>query len=97
MAYPVPLQVGQANSLAIANGGESLSRRLCPDMQQDTLKELRNEIHSPLAALRNALYLISVRCDDFQLLEYVKMAEKEALEISNALQRASDVGKVKAA
>src|SRR5436190_8203850 len=46
-------------------------------MQEDVMNELRHEIHSPLAALRNALYLIALRCDDFQILEYVRLAEGE--------------------
>jgi len=57
-------------------------------MKSDAVNELRHELHSPLAALRNALYLISVRCDDFQVLEYVKLAEVEVKEISAALERA---------
>jgi nitrogen-specific signal transduction histidine kinase len=58
-------------------------------MKTNDLNELRHEIHSPLAALRNALYLIALRCDDFQVLEYVKLAEAEAREIADALNRAS--------
>lgn len=57
-------------------------------MRNDVVNELRHEIHSPLAALRNALYLITLRCDDFQILEYVKLAEVEAEEIATALKRA---------
>jgi nitrogen-specific signal transduction histidine kinase len=66
-------------------------------MKTDDLNELRHEIHSPLAALRNALHLIALRCDDFQVLEYVKLAEIEALEIAAALNRASASSKVRAA
>jgi nitrogen-specific signal transduction histidine kinase len=60
-------------------------------MRNDIVNELRHEIHSPLAALRNALYLIAMRCDDFQVLEYVKLAEIEANEIAAALQRAPKI------
>jgi nitrogen-specific signal transduction histidine kinase len=66
-------------------------------MKEDVMNELRHEIHSPLAALRNALYLIALRCDDFQVLEYVRLAEKEAKEIAAALNRASASRKVKSA
>jgi nitrogen-specific signal transduction histidine kinase len=58
-------------------------------MKNDLMNELRHEIHSPLAALRNALYLIAMRCDDFQILEYVRLAETEAKEIAAALNRAT--------
>jgi nitrogen-specific signal transduction histidine kinase len=58
-------------------------------VKSDLLNELRHEIHSPLAALRNALYLIAMRCDDFQVLEYVRLAEAEAKEIAAALNRAT--------
>jgi nitrogen-specific signal transduction histidine kinase len=66
-------------------------------MKEDVMNELRHEIHSPLAALRNALYLIALRCDDFQILEYVRLAEGEAKEIAAALNRASASRKVKSA
>ena len=66
-------------------------------MQKDVVNELRHEIHSPLAALRNALYLIALRCDDFQVLEYVKLAENEATEIAAALKRAPNCPKMKVA
>jgi nitrogen-specific signal transduction histidine kinase len=66
-------------------------------MKEDVMNELRHEIHSPLAALRNALYLIALRCDDFQILEYVRLAEQEAQEIAAALNRASASRKVKSA
>ncbi len=66
-------------------------------MKTNDLNELRHEIHSPLAALRNALHLIALRCDDFQILEYVKLAEEEAKEIAAALNRASAAAKARAA
>jgi len=66
-------------------------------MQDDVMNELRHEIHSPLAALRNALYLIAVRCDDFQVLEYVRLAEVEAKEIAAAINRAAASRSVKTA
>ena len=66
-------------------------------MKNEIMNELRHEIHSPLAALRSALYLISLRSDDFQVLEYVKLAEVEAKAIAVALNRASQKHCVKAA
>ncbi len=53
-------------------------------MSHDIVAELRHEIHSPLAAIRNALYLIAVRTEDFKVLEYVKLAEEEAKQIAGA-------------
>jgi nitrogen-specific signal transduction histidine kinase len=76
----------------LANQAEEI-----PVMKEDVMNELRHEIHSPLAALRNALYLIALRCDDFQVLEYVRLAEEEAKEIAAALNRASASRKVKSA
>ena len=66
-------------------------------MHDEVMNELRHEIHSPLAALRNALYLIAVRSEDFQIREYVRLAEVEAQEIAAALRRASATRKVKSA
>lgn len=66
-------------------------------MKTTDLNELRHEIHSPLAALRNALYLIALRSDDFQTLQYVKLAEVEAQEIAAALNRASASATARAA
>lgn len=49
--------------------------------------EVRDEIHTALGAIRNALYLISMRCDDFHVLEYVKVAEEQARGISQCLKQ----------
>jgi nitrogen-specific signal transduction histidine kinase len=62
-------------------------------MKHEFSSKLRHEIQDPLAALRSALYLISVRTDDFQILEYVKLAEKEALEIASTLTRPMEIRK----
>ncbi len=66
-------------------------------MKNELINELRHEIHSPLAALRSALYLIAMRCDDFRVHEYVKLAEVEAKEIAAALNRAAASRKVNTA
>jgi nitrogen-specific signal transduction histidine kinase len=59
-------------------------------MQDDLINELRQEIESPLAALRQTLNAIAVRCDDFHVLDLVRLAEAEADAIAAALDRASD-------
>jgi hypothetical protein len=64
----------------------------------DIMNELRHEVHSPLAALRNALYLIGLRSgDDAKVLEYVRLADLEAKAIAAAIRRASAARKVNCA
>ena len=64
----------------------------------DIMNELRHEIHSPLAALRNALYLIGVHGGDHaKVKEYVRLAEVEAKEIAAAITRATAARRVKTA
>jgi len=54
-------------------------------MQVD-LRELRHEIHSPLAAIRNALLLAAAHTTDESVRRYLAMAEDEARRIAAALR-----------
>ena len=59
--------------------------RLLP---QELVAELNHQINSPLAAIRNALYLASCRTCDPELLRYLELAEEEVSAVSATLQRA---------
>ena len=52
------------------------------------IAELSHEINSPLAAIRNALYLISCRTDDPRILDYLEMANQEVSSVAATLKRA---------
>ncbi len=67
-------------------GGKAKSNSRSGKMTSQIPFELRDEIHSPLAAIRNALYLISMRSDDFHVLAYVKEAETQAKLIAETLE-----------
>ena len=56
-------------------------------MPDANVPEVRDEIRTALGAIRNALYLISMRCDDFHVLEYVKVAEAQTKDIAECLSR----------
>jgi len=45
------------------------------------LAEVSHQINSPLAAIRNALYLAAQRSDDPQLLDYLALANEEVTSI----------------
>ncbi|MGB9122785.1 MAG: hypothetical protein WCE73_19370 [Candidatus Angelobacter sp.] len=55
------------------------------------IQELKHEIHSPLAAIRNALYLASVRSDDPETLRYLALAEAEITRIAAVLKNANQI------
>ena len=60
-------------------------------MRNDSEKlvaELCHEINSPLAAVRNALYLIGCRTTDVEVHRYLQIAEREVVSIANALHDA---------
>ncbi len=52
------------------------------------LSELSHEINSPLAAIRNVLYLVSRRTDDQEIHRYLAIADAEAVSIAATLRRA---------
>jgi nitrogen-specific signal transduction histidine kinase len=52
------------------------------------IAELKHEINSPLAAIRNALYLATLRVHDPEVERYLKLADEEASRIAKVLNRA---------
>lgn len=53
----------------------------------DLMQKLRHEIFSPLAAIRSALMLVGVHCDDPAVHEYLDLANKELHQIAHAQRR----------
>jgi nitrogen-specific signal transduction histidine kinase len=58
---------------------------------QELIQELKHEIHSPLAAIRNALYLAGCRMDDQEALRYLKLADVELSRIAAVLNNANQI------
>jgi len=52
---------------------------------KELVRELKHQIHSPLAAIRNALYLTSVRVSDPEIDRYLQLADAEVSHIAQAL------------
>ena len=59
--------------------------------KEGLIQELKHEIHSPLAAIRNALYLAAVRTDDPQALHYLALAHAEISRIVLVLKNANQI------
>ncbi len=60
---------------------------------KDLVADLCHSINSPLAAIRNALYLASCRSNDPELLRYLELADEEVEQISRTLRQArAEVG-----
>jgi nitrogen-specific signal transduction histidine kinase len=57
--------------------------------KQELVRELNHEIHSPLAAIRNALYLAAVRSSDPATLRYLELADAEISRIARVLRKAN--------
>ncbi len=57
--------------------------------KQQLVRELNHEIHSPLAAIRNALYLAAVRSSDPATLRYLELADAEISRIAAVLRKAN--------
>jgi len=55
--------------------------------KQQLVQELNHEIHSPLAAIRNALYLAAVRSSDPATLRYLELADAEISRIAAVLKK----------
>jgi nitrogen-specific signal transduction histidine kinase len=55
------------------------------------IQELKHEIHSPLAAIRNALYLAAIRTNDAETLRYLALADAEASRIAEVLKNANQI------
>ena len=58
--------------------------------KQQLVRELNHEIHSPLAAIRNALYLAAVRSNDPATLRYLELADEEITRIAAVLKKANE-------
>jgi signal transduction histidine kinase len=54
--------------------------------QQHLIAEVSHQINSPLAAIRNALYLAAQRSDDPQVLRYLQIADQEIEDIVNRIK-----------
>lgn len=52
------------------------------------IAELSHQINSPLAAIRNALYLASRRTEDVEVKRYLEIAELEVMSIAGSLRQA---------
>ena len=59
--------------------------------KEGLIQELKHEIHSPLAAIRNALYLAAVRTDDLEALRYLTLAHAEISRIAAVLKNANQI------
>lgn len=56
--------------------------------KKELVRELKHQINSPLAAIRNALYLTAVRVQDPEVERYLKLADAEVSRIAMALNQA---------
>ena len=63
--------------------------------KQQLIGELKHEINSPLAAIRNALYLAAARTDDQEIKRYLQLADHEASHISQILKNADQINENK--
>lgn len=59
--------------------------------KEGLIQELKHEIHSPLAAIRNALYLAALRTGDPETLRYLTLAETEISHIVAVLKNANQI------
>jgi nitrogen-specific signal transduction histidine kinase len=59
--------------------------------KEGLIQELKHEIHSPLAAIRNALYLAAIRTDDPVTLRYLALADSEITRIVAVLKNANQI------
>jgi len=66
-----------------------------PLSNQEVIQELRHEIHSPLAAIRNALFLAAGRSNDPDTLRYLELADMEISRIATVLKNANQINENK--
>ena len=59
--------------------------------KEGLIQELKHEIHSPLAAIRNALYLVAIRTDDPETQRYLMLADAELVRIATVLKNANQI------
>jgi signal transduction histidine kinase len=59
-----------------------------PSKQQHRLiAEVSHQVNSPLAAIRNALYLAAQRTNDTELLRYLQLADEEVTAITSRIRQ----------
>jgi nitrogen-specific signal transduction histidine kinase len=63
--------------------------------KKELIRELKHQINSPLAAIRNALYLTGVRVSDPEVERYLKLADEEVSRIAMALSKAEQLNENK--
>jgi nitrogen-specific signal transduction histidine kinase len=59
--------------------------------KEGLIQEFKHQIHSPLAAIRNALYLAAVRINNPETLGYLALAEAEVSRIAAVLKNADQI------
>lgn len=59
--------------------------------KEGLLQELKHQIHSPLAAVRNALYLTAIRINDPETQRYLVLADAELVRIAAVLKNADQI------
>ena len=82
-AWPFMASFVQAMYLEQGLGCESW---VSPSDEQNLIAELSHQINSPLAAIRNAIYLAASQTDDPALLRYLEIADEEVTTIVAVLQ-----------
>jgi len=63
--------------------------------KKELIRELKHQINSPLAAIRNALYLTAARVLDPEVERYLKLADEEASRIAAVLNKAEQLNENK--
>ncbi len=59
--------------------------------KEGLIQELKHEIHSPLAAIRNALFLAGIRTNDPETQRYLALADAEISRIAAVLKNANQI------
>ncbi len=59
--------------------------------RQKLIAELSHQINSPLAAIRNALYLAATRTSELEVLQYLALANEEITSIAAILRETRTV------
>ena len=59
--------------------------------KEGLIQELKHQIHSPLAAIRNALYLTAIQIDHPEALRYLALADAEITRIAAVLKNADQI------
>jgi signal transduction histidine kinase len=59
--------------------------------KEELIGELKHEINSPLAAIRNALYLAAARARDPEVRRYLRLADEEVSRIAKVLNEAEQL------